>query len=64
LTDEAFESIKNEILEFLSRENLTFQELCLRINVNKEKIITVLRWLEDYGVVREDENGILLLNDF
>lgn len=54
-----FEQIQESIKEALSKTPLTFDNLIMKINVNQETLQKVLRWLEEYELVEENENGEL-----
>lgn len=53
--DRSFESIKRQILEILTEDNIDLKTLLQKLNTNNETVIDVLRWMQD--------NSILLIED-
>jgi ATP-dependent DNA helicase RecQ len=62
LTDDAFESIKNDIEEKLSEKEMSFDELRAQLEASDEEVSKVISWLEEFGVITEDDQGRLVLS--
>jgi ATP-dependent DNA helicase RecQ len=57
LSDLSFDSLIKKIKPVISRKPMTLQELLFEIHdVNEEDLIRVVRWLEDTGKVKKNEN--------
>ncbi len=62
INGEEFEKIKAGVEDVLIKEPVSRDELYSRLKSKKEDIEKVLHWLEEYDVVRENEEGLLVLN--
>jgi ATP-dependent DNA helicase RecQ len=59
LTDEEFESLKQMIKDELSGGPVEYHQLLMQIRTNRDKLDKVIRWLEDYELMGENEEGKL-----
>jgi len=57
--DDDFEKIKDELKTILSDGATSYDQLYSRIDTGRDKLDKVVRWLEDFGVISEGENGLL-----
>ncbi len=57
--DDNFEKIKNDIEGVLKDGAITYDQLYSRIKSSREKLDKVIRWLEDFDVISENEKGLL-----
>jgi len=54
-----FEDIQERIKTTLANESISFDELAIKLKINQEDLQKVLRWLEEYHVVLENNHGLL-----
>ncbi len=54
-----FDEIQELIKTTLKEHTITFDELLMKINVKQDDLQKVLRWLEEYNIVSENEKGLL-----
>ncbi len=54
-----FEDIQEQIIQELSQHALTYDQLLLKLNIKQDNFTKVLRWMEEYELVTENENGLL-----
>ncbi|MCL2074619.1 MAG: RecQ family ATP-dependent DNA helicase [Marinilabiliaceae bacterium] len=62
LTDKEFETIKLCVIEKLSYQRLTAEQLVKSIKFNQDKVWKVIAWLEDAGILLTDEEGKLVVS--
>ncbi|WP_430817381.1 RecQ family ATP-dependent DNA helicase [Carboxylicivirga sp. RSCT41] len=56
-----FSTIRDLIYEQLNNKALSYDELIIKINKPQADVSKVLRWLEEYEVINESDNGLLVL---
>ncbi len=54
-----FEDIQEQIIQELSQHALTYDQLLLKLNIKQDNFTKVLRWMEEYELVTENDNGLL-----
>ena len=59
LSVEKFEEIQNLIKTALKKQTLSYDELIMKLNIKEADLQKVLRWLEEYNAVIENEKGAL-----
>ena len=59
ITDDEFEKIKNEIKSLLTGSERSYDEIFTQIKTSRETLDKVIRWLEDYNVIAENEHGLM-----
>jgi ATP-dependent DNA helicase RecQ len=59
IDDDDFEKIKDELKNILSDGAASYDQLYSRISAGRDKLDKVVRWLEDFEIVSENENGLL-----
>ncbi|TRX64250.1 ATP-dependent DNA helicase RecQ [Carboxylicivirga sp. M1479] len=57
-----FNEIQELIESKLEKQAISFDELLLSVNIKQPKLEKVVRWLEEYDVISENEKGQLILN--
>jgi len=62
IKEEEFEKIKSGVEDVLIKWPVSRDELYSRLESKKEDIEKVLHWLEEYDIVRKNEDGLLVLN--
>jgi len=56
ISDREFERIKNKIKELIQKEPQSLQEIAFQLKtIPEERIISVLRWLEDNDRIHKNE---------
>jgi len=63
IADEEFDMIRQEVETLLKKGPVSYDELYSVLQLKKEDVEKVIRWLEDYSIVGEDENGLLVLRE-
>lgn len=61
LSVETFDSIQEQISEQLRTKSLSYDELIIKLNKPQAEISKVLRWMEEYELISESEDGLLVL---
>ncbi|MBR8537310.1 RecQ family ATP-dependent DNA helicase [Carboxylicivirga sediminis] len=59
LSVQTFDALQEQIIKELSSQPLAFDQLLIKLNAKQEDFSKVLRWLEEYEVVSENQAGLL-----
>ncbi len=62
LSVSSFDEIQNLILKELKEQSLNYDQLIIKLNVEQESFSKVMRWLEEYEVITENDEGLLQIN--
>ncbi len=57
--DDDYEMIRSELENILSSGATSYDQLYSRIKTSRDKLDKVVRWLEDFEIISENENGLL-----
>ncbi len=57
--DDDYDIIRSELENILSSGAISYDQLYLRIKTSRDKLDKVVRWLEDFEIIGENENGLL-----
>ncbi len=61
LEEDEFEKVRSEIETILSKGPASYDELYARMPMNRESVEKVIRWLEEFDLIRENDKGLLEL---
>ncbi|MBS2211190.1 RecQ family ATP-dependent DNA helicase [Carboxylicivirga mesophila] len=59
LSVQTFDTLQEQIIKELSSQPLAFDQLLIKLKAKQEDFSKVLRWMEEYEVVSENEAGLL-----
>lgn len=61
LNIETFNNIEKWIIELLSKKTVSYDELMMSAQFEQDELTKVLRWLQEYEVIRDNKDGLLEL---